>query len=229
MPPPEVIAEAPDIMTSQCKTRLSGGIAIFQSLPPLVGEGACGAMDAVRLEAVILNDGEHVAFSTPALLRCPMAEAVVHWVREDVVPVMRRLGMPLKAIENYGSYECRGRNRITGARLSEHGLAGALDIRGVKLTEGRTVLLGRSVGSLDFREAMRAAACARFTTVLGPASDGYHEDHIHFDLAERTSGFRLCQWDVRDFVPLPRPRPNLEGEAISSDAAEQSTQPVPDQ
>ena len=43
---------------------------------------------------------------------------------------------------------------------------------------------------------MRTAACGWFTTVLGPGSDGYHEDHIHVDLAVRVSGYRLCQWDV---------------------------------
>jgi Extensin-like protein C-terminus len=55
-------------------------------------------------------------------------------------------------------------------------------------------------------------------TVLGPGSDGYHEDHVHVDLAERRNGYRICEWDVRepaeasaavlaDTVPLPRPRP----------------------
>ena len=42
------------------------------------------------------------------------------------------------------------------------------------------------------------AACARFTTVLGPGSDGYHNEHIHLDLAERSHGYRICQWNVLD-------------------------------
>jgi hypothetical protein len=60
---------------------------------------------------------------------------------------------------------------------------------------------------------MRTLACARFTTVLGPGSDGYHEEHIHLDLAERSHGYRICQWNIIDremiaaAVPLPRPRP----------------------
>jgi hypothetical protein len=66
--------------------------------------------------------------------------------------------------------------------------------------------------SHEFREQMRATACARFMTVLGPGSDGYHEEHIHVDLAERHSGYRICHWDIRVpvpvvDVPLPRPRP----------------------
>ena len=64
----------------------------------------------------------------------------------------------------------------------------------------------------DWREGIRASACARFSTVLGPGSDGYHEDHVHLDLAERHNDYRMCQWDVRDpaqpdDIPLPRPRP----------------------
>ena len=60
------------------------------------------------------------------------------------------------------------------------------------------------------RERLKASACARFTTVLGPASDGFHENHIHVDVMERRSGYRLCQWAVRDasdLIPLPRERP----------------------
>jgi hypothetical protein len=69
----------------------------------------------------------------------------------------------------------------------------------------------------DFREGLRQSVCARFMTVLGPGSDGYHEDHVHVDLAERRGGYRICEWNVRepgetpaviaDTVPLPRARP----------------------
>ena len=65
----------------------------------------------------------------------------------------------------------------------------------------------------DARERLRQAACARFTTVLGPGSDGYHENHIHLDVIVRRGGYRICQWDVRDaesiasVVPLPPERP----------------------
>ena len=67
-------------------------------------------------------------------------------------------------------------------------------------------------------ERLRTATCSRFTTVLGPGSDGYHENHIHMDLAERTRGYRMCQWDVLEpsvlvNVPLPVPRPTAQIEA----------------
>ena len=32
--------------------------------------------------------------------------------------------------------------------------------------------------------------------MLGPGSDDLHNNHIHLDLIERKSGYRICQWDV---------------------------------
>jgi hypothetical protein len=46
--------------------------------------------------------------------------------------------------------------------------------------------------------------------VLGPGSDGYHEDHIHLDLMERRNNYKICQWDVWD--PLPQIAPLLPAE-----------------
>jgi len=78
----------------------------------------------------------------------------------------------------------------------------------VLLEDGRRVELTDPEVPKEFRDSMRASACDRFATVLGPGSDGYHESHIHVDLAERRNNYKLCQWDVRVLViPLPRPRP----------------------
>ncbi len=96
-----------------------------------------------------------------------------------------------------------------------------------KLANGEAIGLTDVNVAKDWREGIRASACARFSTVLGPGSDGYHEEHIHLDLAERRGGYTMCEWDVReavrqaekaepqaekavplsDPVPLPRPRP----------------------
>ena len=94
------------------------------------------------------------------------------------------------------SYDCRGRNRIAGAKLSEHGRANALDLRGLTLGDGTAIDFTDKSAPKAFRERVRQSACARFTTVLGPGSDGYHEQHVHLDLMERHGGFRMCEWDV---------------------------------
>ncbi len=199
---------------SACRLRLTAELAVAPSLPPLVERGECGVDDVVRLEAVVLRDKSRVALTPPAIVRCTFAEAIVQWVREDVAPTVRPLGAPLRSLDNYAAYDCRGRNRIVGAKLSEHGKANAIDVRSVKLANGTLVgLTDPNVGK-DLRLGLRKSTCARFTTVLGPGSDGYHEDHVHVDLAERTGGHRMCQWDVREpgeepaaAVPLPVPRP----------------------
>ena len=216
--PPQIPAAeaAPEGVTeeaapSACRLRLTAELAIAPSLPPLVGPNECNVDDVVRLEAVRLVDKTQVAVTPPAILRCSFAEAIVHWVREDVAPAVRSLGGALRSIDNFSAYDCRGRNRIVGARLSEHGRANALDIRSLKLATGTVMELTDPHVAKDFRERLRKDACARFTTVLGPGSDGYHENHVHLDLAERRGGRRMCQWDVRepgdDAVPLPPPRP----------------------
>ena len=207
-------AEAPAAIPepSACQLRIAGTRAMIDSLPPLVGPGACGAPDVVRLDAVIMPDHSRVTLVPPPTLRCTMAEAIADWVRAEFGAAAGSLGAPLASIENYDSYDCRGMNRVVGAKLSEHGKANALDIRSVKLVDGRVIQLTPVTVPRAFRERIRETACARFMTVLGPGSDGYHEEHVHVDLAERHGDYRICQWDIREpvetaGVPLPRPRP----------------------
>jgi hypothetical protein len=210
-PRPAAIASAASPEPSACQVALAKR-AVFAPLPPIIGPGGCGAPDVVRLDAVIMPDQTRVPLQPPPTLRCGMAQAVADWVRADLGPQGATMGAPLKAIENYDSYDCRGMNRVAGAKLSEHGKANALDIRSITLADGRTIHPTDPAVAREFREGMRASACARFKTVLGPGSDGYHEEHIHVDLAERHSDYRICHWDIREpaavvDVPLPRPRP----------------------
>jgi hypothetical protein len=218
---PEKAAAAPPEQ-SACQVSLAN-VAEFRPLPVLVGPGECGAADAVLLQAVILPDQTRVAIAPPATLRCTMAEEVAQWIREDVAPAAAKLGSPLRVLDDFDSYECRGRNRNPGAMLSEHARANALDVHDFKLANGMAMVLTDVTVEKDWREAIKASACARFSTVLGPGSDGFHEQHIHLDLAERRNNYRICEWDVRELiaqaqgaaplpletVPLPRPRPRV--------------------
>ncbi len=198
---------------SACRLALTEQIAIAPSIPDITGPGGCGGTDLVKLEAVVLPDGSRVAVTPAAILRCPMASALAEWMRTDVAPLASSLESRLAALDNFDSYECRGRNRQRGAKLSEHGKANAIDIRGLKLASGRLVSLTDPVSPRGVRESVRQSMCDRFATVLGPGSDGYHEDHIHIDLAQRRNDYRMCQWDVHEPMPqiaplLPAPRPD---------------------
>jgi len=203
---------------------------VFKPLPTVVGPGECGAMDAVLLESVILLDEGKVTLAPAATLRCTMAEQMALWLREDVAPAAAIAGAQTRALEDYDSYECRGRNGVRGATLSEHGLANALDVRGFKLANGKTVELTDVNVAKDWRERLRASACARFHTVLGPGSDGNHEEHIHLDLAERHNGYKICEWDVREPVKqAEKAKPEAEQKAKPEAEQKAATleQPVP--
>lgn len=226
-PPQEAFASLPDkesantTAPTDCDLQLAK-VAGFRPLGALVAPGECGAPDAVEIESVLLPGGAKVTIAPPATLRCTMATAVAQWVRDDIAPAAMKLGAPLREIENLGSYECRGRDRVRGATLSEHGRANALDVHAFKLANGMRIVLADPRAPVDFRNSVREAACARFATVLGPGSDSDHARHVHLDLAPRRNNYKICEWDVRapaavaegtpiasDDVPLPRPRPLL--------------------
>jgi hypothetical protein len=235
-PPQEAYASFPQAEAvapakpSACALRLAK-VATFKPVPVLIGAGECGAMDAVILDGVVLPDRAKVIIAPPATLRCTMAEEIAAWLRDDIAAAALKLGAPLRGLDNFDSYECRGRNRVRGATLSEHGRANALDVRAFRLANGEMISLTDVNVAKAWRDGIRASACARFSTVLGPGSDGHHEEHVHVDLAERRAGYKMCEWDVREPavfadrkerpaeaaasapaplsepVPLPRPRP----------------------
>jgi hypothetical protein len=190
---------------SACRLALTEEIAIAPSVPAIHGPGDCGGDDLVRLEAIVLPNKKRVALAPAGIMRCTMAAAVVNWIRDDVAPEVAKLGSEMTTLDNFESYECRGRNGVPGAHLSEHGHANAIDVHGFKLADGRLIDLTDRTQPRDFRETVLHSACTRFPTVLGPDSDWHHEDHIHIDLIERRNNYRICQWDVLD--PMPKVAP----------------------
>ncbi|MGY4626317.1 extensin family protein [Bradyrhizobium sp. USDA 4486] len=209
-PKPAETARPSEKQLSACRLALTEDIAIAPSIPDIRGPGACGGEDLVRLEAIVLPDKRKVMVKPAAILRCTMASAIADWVRKDMVPLAASLGTTISDLDNFDSFECRGRNRVVGAMLSEHAKANALDVRAIKLANGQSIgLTDRSV-SREVRERVLQSVCSRFSTVLGPGSDWYHEDHIHLDLAQRRNDYRICQWNVWD--PLPQVAPLLPAE-----------------
>jgi hypothetical protein len=211
-PPAETETETSPVPPppSACRLALTEAVAIAPSIPAIKGPGACGGDDLVHLEAVVLPDGGRVPVKPAATLRCAMASAVADWIRTDMTPLAEGLGSRVSELDNFDSFECRGRNRVVGAKLSEHGKANALDVRAVKLANGQAIGLTDRNVPRELREKVLSSVCGRFTTVLGPGSDGYHEDHIHLDLAERRNGYRICHWEVYD--PMPSVAPLLPAE-----------------
>ena len=210
-PDPHSFAEAagPDFDTasvtsalSDCDQRLAE-IADIELLPRLIGPGECGGRDMIRLNAVLLPNRKRVEVRPTAVLRCAMAESFAAWVRDEASDYVTAMGDALRSVDTYGSYECRGRNWVAEAKLSEHGKGNAIDLRALVLADGRHITLTDETVSKTLRDDLRDSACHRFTTVLGPGADGHHNDHIHLDGLERNNGARICQWDVREPPPPP--------------------------
>ena len=196
---------------SDCQLRMTPDVALIEPLRDFkpAGDG-CGIDDPVKLTAIMSKDHARIAITPPATLRCTTAEALAHWVRDDLAPLAATLGAPLAAVANFDSYECRGRNRVAGAIISEHGKGNAIDIRALNLANGKGYELTDMAVDKAFREQLRVERLRAFHHRARAGSDGFHENHIHVDLAERRSGYRICQWAVRDasdLVPLPRERP----------------------
>ncbi len=214
-PVERTVVVTPPTLTA-CQTRLADAGALFTALGDTSGPGECGATDIVELRRITAEDGP-ITVTPPAKLRCEVAESIMDFVSKDLAAAVSALGS-IRALENADSYDCRPRNGIPGARTSEHGHANALDISGLRLKNGRTVRPTDDTLSHDIRLAMRTAACNRFNTVLGPGSDGFHEDHIHVDLIQRPSKHRLCQWDLHDTVPADAAvAKNEHGKAVNDD------------
>ncbi|PLL14132.1 extensin family protein [Tabrizicola sp. TH137] len=139
----------------------------------------CGVEEPVRVTMV---DG--VRLTTPATIDCPTARALKTWIEDGMRPAFGR--QEVVELRVAASYICRPRNNIRGAKISEHGRGKAIDISGFILSNGRELSV-----SDDYNRQMRRAhraACGIFGTTLGPGSDGYHEDHLHFDTASHGNG-----------------------------------------
>ena len=134
----------------------------------------CGVEEPVRVTSV---DG--IRLTTPATINCATARALKTWINEGMRPAFRR--PEVVELRIAASYICRPRNNVRGAKISEHGRGNAIDISGFILSNGRELSV-----SGDYNRTIRRAhkaACGIFGTTLGPGSDGYHEDHLHFDVA----------------------------------------------
>lgn len=171
--------------------------SFLQSRSALGGPSVCGTEYPFEMSAAM---GGRVLMRPAALLRCPMVPSVDRWVADVVEPAARfHFGSSIAQLRVAASYACRPINHRSGARLSEHGYANALDVSAFTLDSGRTVTVkGGWYGDgreRAFLRAVHAGTCRHFTTVLGPNYDANHRDHFHMDLARhgRDGLMRICK------------------------------------
>jgi hypothetical protein len=180
------------------------------------GRGACGISYPLKVSA--FADGS-VTVGPTAVLGCPMTDAIDGWMREAVEPAaIAWFGLPVVAIKQIDDYTCRSRNSVHGARISEHAFGNALDVAGFVLEDGRTILVRTgwrgSPTERGFLREVEAAACQRFSTVLGPGAR-YHDDHFHVDLAKRSDGgSSYCNPRPQVVPPIRAPYTPVRGAAL---------------
>lgn len=192
MPLPQVAWEDdPD-----CLALEKNEAAVYEKLPPIEGPGVCGAGPIVTLSGVKRRGGGEIAIKPAATLRCGMARTVVAWLRDDLAPAASIAGATLDRLDAAGSYSCRGRNNVVGAKMSEHARANALDVAGFSMADGKTYAVYDKDMPETFAAVLRGSACGRFNTVLGEGSDAAHATHLHVDLQPRKNRRgKLCQWE----------------------------------
>lgn len=151
---------------------------VGKPLPPVTSDiDGCGIEDPVQLTSV-----QGVPLSMPLVLDCSIAKAMNTWVRTVLQP---GFDQRIRRIDVAGGYVCRGRNNVKGAKVSEHGRGRAIDVSGLTFTDGHSITVAADWNKgADGQRMTRSykAGCGIFGTTLGPDSDGYHEDHMHFDM-----------------------------------------------
>jgi hypothetical protein len=206
--------------------------AYIQEVREINGRGACGIDRPLKVSA--FSDGQ-VSIGPIATLGCPMTAAIDRWMQTVVQPAaIAWFGMPIIELKQMGTYSCRTRNNIHGARLSEHAFGNALDISGFKLANGQSVTVKRDFlrgvpQAQGFLREVFAGACAQFKTVLGPGAR-YHDDHFHLDLAHHNASgtSRYCKPTPSGPPPM---RPPYRGDRMASYPTESGpmlTQAPPD-
>jgi hypothetical protein len=139
----------------------------------------CGIAEPVKVTSI-----SGVGFSQPATIDCTTAKALKKWMVKGMQPAFGR--RKVVKLHIFGSYMCRSRNNVKGAKISEHGRGKAVDIAGFIFADGKEWSVAKDYNK-TIRKAQKAA-CGTFGTTLGPGSDGYHEDHLHFDTAKYRGG-----------------------------------------
>ena len=194
--PKEIPGTAVNAAT-RCLDRLSASGAEFtpakvSSLPPSASALAatCAISDPVVLTAVSIigQPASRISLPSKPLLSCEMAERFSQFVITVAIPLAKgTFNKPLISIETGPGFECRPRNRQVGAKMSSHAQGNAVDVSAITLAgnETRNVLPSNDIQARQFFDALRMAGCGAFSTVLGPGSDAFHSDHLHFDIEKR--------------------------------------------
>lgn len=198
-PEPDAAAPAKPLRLYQsaCPALLAGTLQ-GEMLPP-ISDGQCGARSPLLITGVLVN-GRMMPLSGGVTTSCGVASALPAWIGAIDGYVFAKDNTRVAEVLMGTSYMCRNVNNASSGNLSFHAFAEALDVSGFKLEDGRTVLVETGWGDALSPEGRllrfaHDAACAQFSTMLGPEANAEHADHLHLDMGchGKTCTARLCQ------------------------------------
>ena len=177
----------------QCLAQLNAARVTFSPVPNRVNGPTCGLSDG----GVLGPDLGTVARMAPGdvEMTCQTALALSIWRRQSLEPAAREiLGSDVVQIDHMGAYACRNVNNGVGSsRISAQSQAAALDFAGVRLRDGRRIMVSRDWNGegaeARFLRLIRDDACRIFGTTLSPDYNAVHHDHLHLEATDT----RFCR------------------------------------
>ncbi len=143
----------------RCVEMLKGIDIVAVGATPIRENAECGA--PAPIELISVGKSPQVTFSPTVTVTCDMAAALHKWVVQDLQPLAKKqLGAPLIRIDTMSSYSCRNAYGRVKSRLSEHGRANAIDIRGFTTAKADTTDLLADWG-MTAREIQAQVAAAK--------------------------------------------------------------------
>lgn len=200
--PPPIPTEWPavevELAKARCTQLLKGVDAVTIPEAPF-RKGDCGTMAPVRL--VSIGKTPEISFSPPPVVTCDMVIAMTKWMKDEVQPAARKhLGSEVIRVESMSDYSCRMAYGRVGNKLSEHGKANALDIRGFITRKGQQAIVLTDWGP-NHRDIEREIAAAKVA-----AQDAATERAEAAELAAKsgTTGTTLPRKTLVEGVPPKR-------------------------
>lgn len=192
-----------EVAKARC-TQLLKGLDIVAVPEEPLREGECGTPAPVRL--ISIGRKPEITFSPPALVTCDLAVGLHTWLKKELQPLARKhLGSEIVRVETMSDYSCRNAYGRVKTRLSEHGRANALDIRGFVTakadvvavidnwgtTQRELIALAKEKAKAEAR-ATAAAHAAEATKPTGPSRP-----------AQPAAAHEMARGTIVDGLPQP--------------------------
>lgn len=203
-----------ELARARCTQLLKGVDAVTIPEPPF-RKGDCGTMAPVRL--VSIGKTPEISFSPPPVITCDMVVALTKWMKTEVQPAAKKyLGSEVIRVTSMSDYSCRMAYGRIGNKLSEHGKANALDIRGFITRKGNEAVVLTHWGP-NKRDIAKEIAAAKVAAEKAAAAKAAAEAAA----SERAEMAELAAKAGTTGTPLPR-KTLVEGVPPKKDLALQT-------